>query len=89
MMEWKYTDQNPLGKRNPNGDFTLFEGYENTRLFAVLLKSGAFEFVAGYIDGAGSIINQVLDEDVGSTWEDVTAYVDIEAPAKARFKEEV
>jgi hypothetical protein len=82
-MTWIFTDNKPLGEKNADDSYTLFEGFENLRLFAVRVNTTHGEYylyTAGYIDGGGSIVAHDSGDNVGWEWDAVEAYVDIIPP---------
>jgi len=81
-MNWKYVSENPLGVKNADGRWVIFEGYENTRLFAIKLASGFCEYFVGWIDDDGSVCHQDSGDPCGWEWDSVYAYCDIEEPRK-------
>ena len=79
MIEWISVEEKPLGKQQ--GDkWTLFEGYDSVRLYAVLLSSGRFETYIGYIDDAGTLCHAESGDDVGWQWDSISHYAPLNLP---------
>lgn len=81
-MEWKSTEEYPLGEIHNNGHFTLKPDYEETRLFAFPLKDGASWYLVGSMrEGDGAVVDDDGD-DTGFTWDCISHYAEINSPNK-------
>ena len=86
-IEWKSADEYPLGrieKTENDGnsireEFTLFAGYEKTKLFATEIAEGGYEEFVGSIDDHGSVCD-TRGNDVGWAWDDISHWAEFNSP---------
>lgn len=77
LLGWIDASRHPLADVR-NGDYTVFEGYETMRLFAIGIRSG-WEYHVGHLREDGTI-ESVEGDDTGRLVSDVDYYVNITEP---------
>lgn len=85
--DWRDVESHPLGGEIDNdGGFTLFAGYEDTKIFAIKLANGDWHCVVGHIGEGGEVCYQNTGDDIGWSWDDVSYWAPFNFPKDAAMQ---